>query len=319
MTESTPSFLKFQSISLFIGIWAVLLGIWTLSYIYQMYKRYKKNILKWYLIYIFLMNFSIIVFQIIAYLYVIKSDTSFMLLLYRYAFAVIINSLTVVVSIYYLIKVLTELNNLKCPVYIKPLFFIVMIIFISNYFIGLYLFLQFKAGYWLKITDLVVDIFSWLAIFVVLIYFSLIAPKDKTQIYRKASLTFFYFYITFYIIWSLSVLPSEPIRYYTVFFTYIIFNVIPLIWIPTYYMKSLNIQKQEDEMGPSDSFIKEFHITKREKEIINLIINGKSNKEIADILFISLSTVRNHIYRLYQKLKVNSRIQMINKILEEKN
>lgn len=318
MLDKTPSFIKFQTISLFIGIWALLLGIWTLSYVYQTYKRHKKNFLKWYFIFIFLMNFSIIVFQIIAYLYVLKSDTSFMLLLYRYVFASIINSLSVVITIYYLSKILTELNYLNFPAFIRSTFIIVMTIFLINYFIGLYLFLQFETGYWLRITDLVVDIFSWLAIFVVLIYFSLIAPKNKIQIYRKVSLTFFYLYITFYILWSLSVLPPEPIRYYTVFFTYIIFNVIPLIWIPKYYLKLLNIHKQEDEIGPSISFIKKFHITKREKDIINLIITGKSNKEIADILFISLSTVRNHIYRLYQKLKVNSRVQMINKILEEK-
>ena len=52
-------------------------------------------------------------------------------------------------------------------------------------------------------------------------------------------------------------------------------------------------------------------ITSREMEIVHLIIEGKSNKEIEEILYISLSTVRNHITNIFTKLKVNSRMKLI--------
>ncbi|MFC1493147.1 response regulator transcription factor [candidate division KSB1 bacterium] len=62
-----------------------------------------------------------------------------------------------------------------------------------------------------------------------------------------------------------------------------------------------------------------YNITQRESEIIELIIQGKSNKEINDILFLSINTVRNHIYNAYQKLGVKSRTQLINLVLEHNN
>jgi ATP/maltotriose-dependent transcriptional regulator MalT len=54
-------------------------------------------------------------------------------------------------------------------------------------------------------------------------------------------------------------------------------------------------------------------ITEREVEILTLLANGFRNKEIADKLFISLHTVKSHIYNIYQKLHVQSRIEAVNK------
>ena len=48
-------------------------------------------------------------------------------------------------------------------------------------------------------------------------------------------------------------------------------------------------------------------LTKQEQNILNLLLTDKSNKEIADTLFISLSTVKTHINNIYRKLNVQSR------------
>ena len=48
-------------------------------------------------------------------------------------------------------------------------------------------------------------------------------------------------------------------------------------------------------------------LTKREKEIFNLLIDNMTTKEIADKLLISEKTVRNHISNTMQKLSVKSR------------
>ena len=53
-------------------------------------------------------------------------------------------------------------------------------------------------------------------------------------------------------------------------------------------------------------------ITQREQEIIRLICRGKTNREIEDILFISLQTVKNNIYRIFKKLSVKNRVELIN-------
>jgi len=53
-------------------------------------------------------------------------------------------------------------------------------------------------------------------------------------------------------------------------------------------------------------------ISQREREIAELLIQGKSNKEIADSLYIAPNTVKNHIHSLFQKLQVKSRLQLVN-------
>lgn len=57
-----------------------------------------------------------------------------------------------------------------------------------------------------------------------------------------------------------------------------------------------------------------FEISKREEEIVRLILAGKSNKDIEKELFISPHTVKNHVYRIYKKLGISSRFHLINMI-----
>ena len=60
-----------------------------------------------------------------------------------------------------------------------------------------------------------------------------------------------------------------------------------------------------------DKFFEKYEISQREKEIILLLLKGKSNKEIEDALFIAMGTVKNHIYSIYQKIGVKNRAQLI--------
>ncbi len=52
-------------------------------------------------------------------------------------------------------------------------------------------------------------------------------------------------------------------------------------------------------------------LTPREQEVMQLIIGGKSNREIADILVLTEGTVKQYIKAIYRKLKVRSRVQAI--------
>jgi DNA-binding CsgD family transcriptional regulator len=52
---------------------------------------------------------------------------------------------------------------------------------------------------------------------------------------------------------------------------------------------------------------KEESLSTQEKKVLALILDNKSNKEIASEMFVSLSTVKSHINNLYKKLQVNSR------------
>jgi DNA-binding NarL/FixJ family response regulator len=51
-------------------------------------------------------------------------------------------------------------------------------------------------------------------------------------------------------------------------------------------------------------------LTVREIEITRLIVQGKSNPEIAQSLFISESTVKNHISNILHKLEMKDRVEL---------
>jgi len=55
-------------------------------------------------------------------------------------------------------------------------------------------------------------------------------------------------------------------------------------------------------------------LTAREQDILRLVLQGASNKDIGKKLFISPSTVRNHVSNIYQKIGVNNRLELINLI-----
>jgi DNA-binding CsgD family transcriptional regulator/drug/metabolite transporter (DMT)-like permease len=61
-------------------------------------------------------------------------------------------------------------------------------------------------------------------------------------------------------------------------------------------------------------FQSHFLLSTREKEILDLLLKGKDNKNIEGELFISYNTVRNHVHNIYQKLGVSSRLQLMNLI-----
>lgn len=52
-------------------------------------------------------------------------------------------------------------------------------------------------------------------------------------------------------------------------------------------------------------------LTKREKEIFDILVQDKTTREIASQLFISEKTVRNHISNVIQKLGVKGRAQAV--------
>lgn len=70
--------------------------------------------------------------------------------------------------------------------------------------------------------------------------------------------------------------------------------------------RELNTLSHKQEVNPIAL------LTKQEFQIFKLIKEGKSNKEIASELFIGLSTVKSHINKIYSKLKISKRSELIN-------
>lgn len=76
-----------------------------------------------------------------------------------------------------------------------------------------------------------------------------------------------------------------------------------MVFVPVYAGVS-NVEKRA-------LLCKKYGITKREREIMDCICEGKTNQQIADELFLSLQTVKDHTHRIYSKIGINSRMKLV--------
>ena len=95
----------------------------------------------------------------------------------------------------------------------------------------------------------------------------------------------------------------------------IIYNLLTIFWIHFFDRTPLShkVSTQDPVAGPTlePAFNHGFGITKREQEVIQLICRGLTNQEIADALFISLKTVKDHNYHIFQKTGVRNRVELV--------
>ena len=70
----------------------------------------------------------------------------------------------------------------------------------------------------------------------------------------------------------------------------------------------INATRHRRDMG--------FDLTRREKEVLELLVDGKSNNEIAILLSISLATVRFHLTNIYTKFGAKNRIEAVTLALD---
>ncbi|MBL0153706.1 MAG: response regulator transcription factor [Chitinophagaceae bacterium] len=62
----------------------------------------------------------------------------------------------------------------------------------------------------------------------------------------------------------------------------------------------------------------DYKLSDREKEVLQLLVNGYSYKMIASEMFIAIDTVRSHIKKIYEKLHVNSKSEAVAKAFKDK-
>ncbi|WP_328802944.1 LuxR C-terminal-related transcriptional regulator [Saccharibacillus alkalitolerans] len=70
----------------------------------------------------------------------------------------------------------------------------------------------------------------------------------------------------------------------------------------------------EAEERGIEAIVREFGLSKREKEVLELVVRASSNKDIAAKLFISEHTVKNHLTNIFNKMSVSDRAQAIARV-----
>lgn len=94
------------------------------------------------------------------------------------------------------------------------------------------------------------------------------------------------------------------------------------VWIAIQLVKSRTrtvvVEKEiylppQDDPAINEIELKKLDLTEREYEVLQLLSKGYSNAEIAENLFLSVSTIKTHVSNLFVKMDVRSRAQAIEK------
>ena len=76
--------------------------------------------------------------------------------------------------------------------------------------------------------------------------------------------------------------------------------------------KQVYVNRNEDFVLDT-AMVSQLGLSKRELEILGLLAEGHSNQEIAEKIFLSLSTVKTHLQNIFEKLDVKRRLQAVEK------
>ena len=84
--------------------------------------------------------------------------------------------------------------------------------------------------------------------------------------------------------------------------------------LPPHLTGSLFSQIVEHAVNGSkpSEIVESIRMTKREKQVIELIANGDTNKEIAQKFHLSTYTIKSHVHNILEKLALHTRVQIAN-------
>jgi DNA-binding CsgD family transcriptional regulator len=95
-------------------------------------------------------------------------------------------------------------------------------------------------------------------------------------------------------------------------FAPLIYTLFSILIFHHIYSLYLTVDSFKEYSDPSDSSVfQKYSISGREKEIVLLVLKGYSNKKISEELFISLSTVKSHMYKIFKKMGVKTRFELM--------
>lgn len=173
---------------------------------------------------------------------------------------------------------------------------------------------------WLLLATDIVLIIGFLAASIAHIIFAATA-NDKLSLGHMTIVTamLIWNYVSYFwgetsVYWGNSEFIRAPLDLTIIF--WLVINIVTLVYVYhrvflKTFSESTEAATKNDTADRINEVCEQFKITTREKELIELIYAGKSNKEIADTLFLSESTVKTHIYNIFRKMDVKNRVGVI--------
>lgn len=288
-------------------------------YSLSVYRRYRYTFLKTLLTYILSFNSLVIVYFTYQYFMInMLGNNPLRILDYPALFsllAVLVYCAEFSIT-FNLFRLLKHMRGGKISVAAKSLFALWLALFgaASAYAVDLF----FRKMQWLIFSRIhAFWLFSMIIIILILLSTSLAASAGKRpdiNSLRSFTLIFLFGY-SCYAISNLDFyfFHSGIQKFYDPLIILMI-NLFPLLWLKFFFEKKNQAAATEELEDTLTRFCSQFGISKRERDIIEQVLVGKSNKGIEKVLFISHNTVKNHLYSVFQKTGVGSRSELIHRI-----
>ncbi len=295
----------------------VLIGVGIIYYSYIQQKTYKKPLLKNLMLYI--ICFNVLILVNLSYKYLLSNiflDDFDKIPNYVTSILFLIIFFSEFGFVFYLIKTILNLANKKMPITLNYVAGSWGLLFTALSITGIFLYNNNSN------IDFIFTVHKLWVFSIILVVFTALTAlffmrkkanqKQKEAIKRFLilfSMAFFLFAISqidFYYL-KIGITDYDPI-------ILLIVNLTPFLWLQMSKTK-LSFWANTNSISLSANLSKtidKYNISDREEEVIKLVIEGKSNKEIEEELYISFNTVKNHIYNIYKKIGVKSRTQLIN-------
>jgi len=90
----------------------------------------------------------------------------------------------------------------------------------------------------------------------------------------------------------------------------LLMNLLFSLWVIEYGKELKGFRILKTPLNNASELFEKYNISKREMEVIQLICEGYTNQQIADKLFISIETVKDHNSRIFLKTGVKNRTQL---------
>jgi DNA-binding CsgD family transcriptional regulator len=235
-------------------------------------------------------------------------------------FAILLGIPLLVLSKYMLLRCMAELLLKKVSIVFTIIYFSVAVVAFILYGIFVVRLTRFEIGEYQVLVAVQRWVFTGLmaGIYTTAFLISLFLSGKLVQHERSFARVFGLWYFLFMILTCSSFLLDEvhEVVPYIFVIIFLSWHLIPILFLNLYLEKyhGQTASVREDFEDLLTSFSEEFEISKREREVIQLICKGLSNQEISDALFISLQTVKDHIHRIFVKTGVKNRVQLTNLI-----
>jgi DNA-binding CsgD family transcriptional regulator len=307
----------------------VMVGLWAIFHTRQAYKRTQLPLLKYLVYTIVAFNAGVSIYLVAKYAAVNIWEQGFNL-----SSAVILAPALFVVAFgltYSLVQVVVRLRDRDDFKAINRAFIVAAILCAAGYAAGFVQFWIQASLEWLKRTSVIL-VFAVLIVTLGVLLDLVIRRQTALDPNRRKVVRAFGFLLLACFVpyavavllpgfapYTVAVILPESYDFHVAMLTQLLLNLAPIIWIHSFFNPYYERLSVANNAGVLDILVRDHKISKREREIMELILQGKSNKQIQELLFISLHTVKNHIYNLYQKLNIKSRNQLMSLVMNRNN